>query len=236
MNQSLSPVKIFIAYARLDARYLEKLRRHLHPLEQKDGLPIEDWTKPNKAYHNVVKEVHQRVKRLRAKEKTAIKEEQQKEIETKRKGKEEKRKTIAETLQPTLERLRKQENPTQLHPQIQKLLQDMVFIEGGTFQMGTEDYEHTKPVHPVTISSFEMAKYPVTQAQWRAVMGSDSSELKFKGCDDCPVEQVSWEDCKAFIVSNTLVKTMHFQCKTFSCYTPLEELSLHYEDKSKRFT
>jgi hypothetical protein len=32
----------------------------------------------------------------------------------------------------------------------------------------------------------------VTQANWREVMGSDPPYLNNKGCDDCPVEQVSW--------------------------------------------
>jgi formylglycine-generating enzyme required for sulfatase activity len=37
----------------------------------------------------------------------------------------------------------------------------------------------------------------VTQAQWRAVMGDDPSH--FRGCDACPVEQVSWEDAQRFL-------------------------------------
>jgi formylglycine-generating enzyme required for sulfatase activity len=76
----------------------------------------------------------------------------------------------------------------------------MVRISGGTFQMGSNDGEDDeKPPHSVTVSSFYMSKYEVTQAQWRAVMGSDPSELYNKGCDQCPVEQVSWEDVQKFI-------------------------------------
>ena len=47
--------------------------------------------------------------------------------------------------------------------------------------------------------NYEMGKYEVTQKEWRAVMGSDPPELNFKGCDDCPVEQVSWNDVHEFI-------------------------------------
>jgi formylglycine-generating enzyme required for sulfatase activity len=42
---------------------------------------------------------------------------------------------------------------------------------------------------------FYMGKYEVTQAQWRAAMGSNPSQ--FKG-DDLPVENVSWNDAKEF--------------------------------------
>ena len=75
---------------------------------------------------------------------------------------------------------------------------EMVFVEGGTFQMGSDSGEDDeKPVHSVTLSSFNIGKYEVTQAQWRAVMGNNPSN--FKGCDDCPVETVSWDDVQDFI-------------------------------------
>ncbi len=65
--------------------------------------------------------------------------------------------------------------------------------------MGAENGDRNeKPVHRVYISEgFYMGKYEVTQAQWTAVMGSNPSN--FKGCDDCPVEQVSWNDAQEFI-------------------------------------
>jgi formylglycine-generating enzyme required for sulfatase activity len=54
-----------------------------------------------------------------------------------------------------------------------------------------------KPVHPVTLSDYYIAETEVTQAQWKAVMGGNPSG--FKGCDDCPVDQVSWNDAQEFI-------------------------------------
>ena len=77
---------------------------------------------------------------------------------------------------------------------------DMVFVQGGTFTMGddTSKYIEEKPAHQVTISDFYIGKTEVTQAQWRAVMGSDPVNLRFKGCDDCPVESVSWNDVQDF--------------------------------------
>ncbi len=47
--------------------------------------------------------------------------------------------------------------------------------------------------------NYEMGKFEVTQAQWRAVMGGDPPELRFKGCDDCPVEKVSWDDVQRYL-------------------------------------
>ena len=56
--------------------------------------------------------------------------------------------------------------------------------------------------HQVTLSSFYIGKYPVTQAQWQAIMGSNPS--KFKG-DNLPVESVSWDDIQVFLTKlNTL--------------------------------
>jgi hypothetical protein len=75
---------------------------------------------------------------------------------------------------------------------------EMIFVEGGTFQMGSCSGEHVKrPVHSVTLSSFNIGKYEVTQAQWKAVMGSNPSH--FKDCEECPVETVSWNDVQDFI-------------------------------------
>lgn len=45
--------------------------------------------------------------------------------------------------------------------------------------------------------SFYMGKYEVTQAQWNVVMNNDPSH--FKGCVNCPVEGVSWDDAQSFI-------------------------------------
>jgi hypothetical protein len=48
-----------------------------------------------------------------------------------------------------------------------------------------------------TLSNFYIGKYEVTQKQWQDVMGNDPSY--FSVCDNCPVEQVSWNDVQAFI-------------------------------------
>ena len=79
---------------------------------------------------------------------------------------------------------------------------EMVYVKGGTFTMGATAEQRSdadddeKPTHSVTLSDYYIGKYEVTQAQWRAIMGSNPSH--FTG-DNNPVEQVSWEDVQKFI-------------------------------------
>ncbi len=77
---------------------------------------------------------------------------------------------------------------------------EMVHIPAGTFLMGATPNEagassDEYPQHQVTLKSFCMGKYPVTQAQWQALM--DNNPSRFKG-ENRPVENVSWQDAKAF--------------------------------------
>ncbi len=72
---------------------------------------------------------------------------------------------------------------------------EMVYIPGGTFMMGCPNDEEgvnfqQTPQHRVTVPTFYAGKYPITQAQWQAVMGNNISY--FKG-EKRPVEQVSWD-------------------------------------------
>lgn len=70
---------------------------------------------------------------------------------------------------------------------------EFVRIQPGTFMMGEEE-----ETHKVVISNaFDMGRYPVTQAQWEAVMGENPSH--FNGNPNHPVERVSWNDCQKFI-------------------------------------
>jgi formylglycine-generating enzyme required for sulfatase activity len=77
-------------------------------------------------------------------------------------------------------------------------LPEMVFVKGGSFQMGSGNGgSDEKPVHPVTLSDFYIGKYEVTQKQWSDVMGSNPSV--FRDCDNCPIENVSWYDIQEFL-------------------------------------
>ena len=86
---------------------------------------------------------------------------------------------------------------------------EMMQIPAGTFLMGSPEDELERspsegPQHEVNVATFFMGKYPVTQAQWRAVaaLPQANRELNpnpshFKG-DKRPVEQVSWYDAVEF--------------------------------------
>ncbi|MBW4500491.1 MAG: formylglycine-generating enzyme family protein [Scytonema hyalinum WJT4-NPBG1] len=86
---------------------------------------------------------------------------------------------------------------------------EMVLIPGGSFLMGSPEDEighdeSESPQHLITIKPFCMGKYPVTQAQWKAVASFpqvnselDADPSEFKG-ENRPVEEVSWHDAVEF--------------------------------------
>ena len=99
---------------------------------------------------------------------------------------------------------------------------DLMLIPGGTFWMGQTEAEREEliklggridyqmyfvfelPRHQVTVSSFFLGKYPITQSQWRAVAAYPVVERELKPNpshfwgDNRPVEQVSWDDATEF--------------------------------------
>ena len=84
---------------------------------------------------------------------------------------------------------------------------EMVYIEPGTFDMGSPSSEERRendegPVHEVKISKgFYLGKYEVTQGQWEAVMGTTPWRGKdnVRSGSDYPAVYVSWEDAQEFI-------------------------------------
>jgi len=82
-------------------------------------------------------------------------------------------------------------------------LVEMVHIPGGSFQMGSASERDERPVHTVTLSSFYMGKYEVTQEQWEAVMGNNPSNYTSSPAyrevqEKRPVERVRWYDVLVF--------------------------------------
>ena len=85
----------------------------------------------------------------------------------------------------------------------------MLLIPTGTFMMGSPEDEPERqgregPQHEVSVPSFFLGRYPVTQAQWRAVAALQQVNLElnsepsnFTG-DNLPVEQVSWYEAVEF--------------------------------------
>jgi formylglycine-generating enzyme required for sulfatase activity len=95
----------------------------------------------------------------------------------------------------------------------------MVEIPGGTFKINSPENEPDRekaesPQHKVTVASFFMAEFPVTQTQWREIaslrpikrwLNLDPSDFKFYSQGDLivkgdllPVECVSWHDAIEF--------------------------------------
>ena len=78
----------------------------------------------------------------------------------------------------------------------------MIRVEGGTFDMKEEQscgflgLSTKEVVQRTTLSDYWIGETQVTQALWKAVMGSNPSY--FKG-DNKPVECVSWNDCQEFV-------------------------------------
>jgi len=102
---------------------------------------------------------------------------------------------------------------------------NMVKVDGGTFTMGaTEEqlegltqeeigyFDESKPPHSVTLDGYMIGETEVTQALWQAVMGNNPSE--FKGDDQRPVENVSWDDCQEFIEKLNTATGQRFRLPT----------------------
>lgn len=89
----------------------------------------------------------------------------------------------------------------------------MVQVEGGKFKMGDtfgDGNFNEKPAHDVTLTSFLISMYEVTQKQWIETMGTNSS--KFWG-ENLPVESVSWTDAIQFCNSRSELEGLK------PCYT-----------------
>ena len=107
---------------------------------------------------------------------------------------------------------------------------EMVFVEGGTFTMGrTSEQErdcedddpllrkqnwikNEKPAHQVTVNSFYIGKYVVTQRQWRLLTGRDPASST-KG-DDYPVDLVTWNAAQQFILRLNAVTGKNYRLPT----------------------
>ena len=77
----------------------------------------------------------------------------------------------------------------------------LVRVDGGTFQMGSNDVaanDNRRPAHNVTLSTYYIGETEVTQALWEAVMGSNPSTYQSA---NNPVDNVSWDDCQTFITA-----------------------------------
>ncbi|MFP4225115.1 MAG: SUMF1/EgtB/PvdO family nonheme iron enzyme [Desulfobacterales bacterium] len=139
---------------------------------------------------------------------------------------------------------------------------EFVWIPSGAYRMGCGNWDSEGnrdefPVHEVYIDGFWMARYPVTQMQWKKVMSSSlwkmvkaNNPAWFKAGDAHPVEQVSWHDAHEFIqkIASLNKGRYHFRLPTeaeweyaarscgkahkFSGGQDLDKLAWHYGNSS----
>ena len=86
---------------------------------------------------------------------------------------------------------------------ITDLLNSLVPIPAGTFDMGSTDNEYgyahyTTPVNAVTLQSFEIGTYEVTQAQYASIMFTNPSQFPGPGYENNPVNGVAWNEARVF--------------------------------------
>jgi len=84
--------------------------------------------------------------------------------------------------------------------EIAGLVGPMVLVKGGCFKMGDSFGDGSsieKPLHDVCVDDFHMGAYEVPQRTWKEVMGNNPSS--HKACDNCPVENVSWNQVQVFL-------------------------------------
>ena len=92
----------------------------------------------------------------------------------------------------------------------------MKYVKGGNFMMGATDNDamaeaDEKPAHSVSVVDYYIGETEVTQELWKAVMGSNPA--KFKG-ENCPIENVSFNDCVRFVEKLSQLTGRHFRLPT----------------------
>ena len=88
----------------------------------------------------------------------------------------------------------------------------LVQVPGGKFLMGSpegEGYDDERPQHEVTIDQVWLGQYPVTQAQYEAVVGRNPATFRLGA--NHPVETVSWHDAVAFCQRLTELTELAFR-------------------------
>jgi len=104
------------------------------------------------------------------------------------------------TVQPATQRATTDGKTYKLSAELEaQLLQEMIFVEGGSFEMGSRlptAANREKPAHQVTLDSFYIGKTEVTQQLFEAIMGWNYSYFP---CDTCAMNNISWFNMQLFI-------------------------------------
>jgi len=95
-----------------------------------------------------------------------------------------------------------------------KLLANMVWVEGGSFEMGSDApqaRERERPAHQVNLDGFYISKFELTQDIFQQIMGWNNSYFQ---CADCPVNNVSWFNLQLFIERLNIATGKNFSLPT----------------------
>jgi len=161
------------------------------------GKPIRSWQDKAEAYTNVVRGVNKNIQQIRQKRIDAIKRKEA-ELKAEQKKKVEEKK-LQEDINKHLIKLEELKAIREKLPEsLQELIKDMIYVEGGIFEMGSsKGPSQEAPVHKVKVNSFRIGKYPVTWEQWTEIMGKKRNQRRCYG--EYPVERVNWYECQDFI-------------------------------------
>ena len=121
----------------------------------------------------------------------------------------------------------------------------MIYVEGGTFMMGAPDddmdaADNEKPQHKVTLDSYYIAEFEVTQYQWEKVMGTNIYQQQDKANEptimgvgnDFPMYYINTEEAKKFCKKLTKLTGKRYNLPTEAQW----EFAARGGNKSKGFT
>lgn len=92
--------------------------------------------------------------------------------------------------------------PTTYIEKIGNISVKMIWVEGGTFHMGSNGGKRDeKPIHKVTLDGFWISETEVTQLLWEHIMGKSDSSLDSGAGDNYPMYGVSYDDASSFCVN-----------------------------------
>lgn len=100
---------------------------------------------------------------------------------------------------------------------------EMIRVEGGTLDIGATSEQsmyarpNEYPSYKVSLPSFYMSKYPITQDVWEYVMGYNKSHFRHEGdrvCGRCPAEHLTYDEAQEFVARLSKLTNMPFSIPT----------------------
>lgn len=90
----------------------------------------------------------------------------------------------------------------------------MIYVEGGTFEMGNDNSDNDCPAHEITLDGYYIGQFEVSRKFFKSIMGYDPSLYATPDADNYPVENVSTEEAKRFIEMLNRKTRKHFALPT----------------------